>query len=140
LKTMPRLVDNGGLLRLYMVCLAIELLHGFGLTVASLIIYADPSVAGLKSFIPLWALLVYVVTNVALIVYGVALFGVMAKKRRVAIVNNMAFNTLSVLFIVGWHVLGEKSFLGTFVDSLPGLVGLAYFCLSRRVGNTNTLA
>jgi hypothetical protein len=57
-----------------MVGLAAELAHGLMLTIGSLIIYADPSLAGLDSFIPLCALLIYVVGNLGLLAYGVVVF------------------------------------------------------------------
>src|SRR5262249_41885535 len=37
----------------------------------------NPSLAGLDSFIPLWALLIYVITNLGLVAYGVVLFVLM---------------------------------------------------------------
>jgi hypothetical protein len=120
----------------YMVVLAYLLLHGAGLTVASIVIYAHPAAAGLHSFVPLSFLLFYVITNVILIFYAVLLFVLMARRRKSAIVNNIVFNILSVVFLVSWHILGEKSNAGTFVDSVPGLAGAAYFLLSRRVRNT----
>lgn len=134
----PPLAGNRGWLLVYIICLAIELVHGLGLTVATLIIYGNPSLAGLHSFVPLWALLVYVVTNIALVAYGVVVLVLMAKKRKAAIINNIAFNILSVAVVVCWHFIGAKSHLGTILDSLPGLVGLAYVCRSRRVRNTFT--
>ena len=132
----PLLVGNRGWLLIYMVCLVAQLVHGLGLTIASLIIYANPSLAGLDSFIPLWALLVYVVSNLGLIAYGVVLFVLMLRKRKAAIPNNIAFNALSVAFLISWFFLGAKSPVGTVVDSLPGLAGIAYFSCSRRVRNT----
>jgi drug/metabolite transporter (DMT)-like permease len=128
----------GGWLRVYVVALAILLLHGLGLTVAAIIIYANPSIAGLHTFIPLASLLVYVVTNLVLAGYTVVLYVQMFKRRRSAIVNNLVFNTLSVVFVMAWLFLGEKSHLGTVIDVLPGLVGCCYFLMSRRVRNTFT--
>lgn len=115
----PPLAGNRGWLLVYIICLAIELVHGLGLTVAALIIYGNPSLAGLHSFVPLWALLVYVVTNIALVAYGVVVLVLMAKKRKAAIINNIAFNILSVAVVVCWHFIGAKSHLGTILDSLP---------------------
>jgi hypothetical protein len=123
-----------------MVGLAAELAHGLMLTIGSLIIYADPSLAGLDSFIPFWALLIYVVSNLGLLTYGAVLFALMLRKRRAAIVNNILFNALSVGFLVSWFILGAKSPVGTVVDSLPGLAAIAYFARSRRVRNTFTSA
>jgi hypothetical protein len=60
----------------------------------------------------------------------------MLKRRKEAIVHNLIFNVLSVLSLVSWHFLGEKSLVGTVVDSLPALVGLSYIARSRRVRAT----
>lgn len=125
-----------GWLLVYVLGLAVLLVHGAALTIASIVIYAHPAAAGLHSFVPLGFLLLYVTTNIALIIYAIFLFLLMARRRRSAIINNIVFNLLSVAFLVTWHVFGEKSNLGTFVDAVPGLVGAAYFMLSRRVRNT----
>jgi hypothetical protein len=108
------------------------------LTIGSLIIYANPSLAGLDSFIPLWALLIYVLSNLALVAYGIVLFVLMLTRRRAAIANNILFNVLTVTFLLSWFSLGAKSPIGTLVDSLPALVAVAYFSRSRRVRNTYT--
>ena len=125
-----------GWLLVYIAGLAVLLVHGAALTIASIVIYAHPAAAGLHSFVPLSFLLLYVTTNIILIVYAIFLFILMARRRRSAIVHNIVFNLLSVAFLVAWHVFSEKSDLGTVVDSLPCLVGAAYFMLSRRVSNT----
>jgi uncharacterized protein DUF2569 len=125
-----------GWLLLYAFGLAAELAHGLALTIASVVIYSRPSLAGLHSFIPLWALLIYVVGNLCLVAYGVVLFVLMRKGRKDAIAHNIAFNALSIAFLVIWFSLGAKSPIGTVVDSLPGLAGIAYFARSRRVRNT----
>jgi hypothetical protein len=130
------LVGNRGWLLIYIVCLVAQLVHDLALTIASVIIYADPSSAGRGSSIPLGALLVYVVSNLGLVAYGVVLLVLMRAKRRAAIANNMLFNALAVVFLMFWFFLGAKSPIGTVVDSLPGLVGIAYFSRSRRVRNT----
>lgn len=129
-----------GWLLLYMIGLAVELAHGLALTIGSLVIYAKPSLAGLHSFIPLWALLIYVVSNLGLVAYGMVLFALMSRARRTAIANNIIFNTLSIAFLVVWFFLGAKSPIGTVVDSLPALAAIAYFSRSRRVRNTFTNA
>ena len=123
-----------------MVGLAAELAHGLALTIGSLVIYAGPSLEGVHSVIPWWALLIYVVSNVGLLAYGVALFMLMSRERRAAIAHNILFNALSVAFLVTWFFLSAKSPIGTVVDSLPGLVAIAYFSCSRRVRNTFTNA
>jgi hypothetical protein len=125
-----------GWLLVYIAGLAVMLVHGAALTIGSIVIYADPAAAGLHSFVPLGFLLLYVTTNIILIVYAIFLFVLMARRRRSAIMHNIVFNLLSVAFLVTWHVFGEKSNFGTLVDSIPGLVGAAYFMLSRRVRNT----
>jgi hypothetical protein len=135
-----RLVGIRGWLLLYIVGLAAELAHGLALTIGSLVIYAKPSLAGLHSFIPLWALLIYVVSNLGLVAYGVVLFALMAKERKAAIAHNILFNALSIVFLLTWFFLSAKSPIGTVVDSLPGLAAIAYFSRSRRVRNTFTKA
>ena len=125
-----------GWLLVYVVALAVLLVHGSALTIGSVVIYAHPAAAGLHSFVPLGFLLLYVTTNTILIIYAIFLFILMARRRRSAIMHNIVFNLLSVAFLVIWHVFGEKSNFGTVVDSVPGLVGAAYFMLSRRVRNT----
>ncbi len=134
----PRLVGIRGWLLLYMVGLAAEIAHGLALTIGSLVIYSKPSLAGLHSFVPLWALLIYVISNLGLIAYGVVLFGLMSRERKAAIAHNILFNALSVAFLVIWFVLSAKSPIGTVADSLPALAAIAYFSRSRRVRNTFT--
>jgi Protein of unknown function (DUF2569) len=125
-----------GWLLVYMAVLVILFFHGIGLTVASIAIYADPSAAGLHSFVSLSSLLFYVGSNLVLAIYTVRLFVLMLRRRRTAIINNLLFNALSVVFLVSWHFLGEKSNVGTLVDTLPNLAGIAYILWSRRVRNT----
>ncbi len=125
-----------GWLLVYVAGLAVLLMHGAALTIGSIVIYAHPAAAGLHSFVPLGFLLLYVMTNIILIAYAIFLFVLMARRRRSAIMHNIVFNLLSVAFLVTWHVFGEKSNFGTLVDSVPGLVGAAYFMLSRRVRDT----
>jgi Protein of unknown function (DUF2569) len=126
----------GGWLWAYVIALAVLLLHGMGLTVAVIVIYSNQSTTSLHTFLPLGSLLVYVITNSILIFYTVLLFFLVFRKRHAAIVNNIAFNVLSILFVIGWHFLGEKSLVGTVIDATPGLVGLWYFLVSKRVRNT----
>lgn len=127
-----------GWLLVYIAALAVLLLHGAGLTIASIVIYAHPA-AGLHSFVPLSSLLFYVITNVILILYTVVLFILISQRRRSAIMNNIIFDILSITFLVAWHLIGEKSTVGTLVDSAPSLVGAAYILLSRRVRSTFTI-
>jgi hypothetical protein len=139
--------ESGGIrgwLLVYVVVLAFLTVHGIALTIASIIIYSKPSaglatVAPLKSFSPLSSLLFYVITNVLLVIYAVVLYILMFQRRKAAIAHNIAFNALSVLLLVAWHFVGEKSNIGTFVDALPNLVSLWYFLVSKRVRNTFTI-
>jgi hypothetical protein len=115
-----------------------EGIRGIELTVAAIIIFSDPSIAGLHSFVPLGSLLFYVITNAIAASYTIVLFFLMFRNRHSAIVNNIIFNALSVSFVVAWRFSGEKSHVGTVVDVLPGLVGLCYFFTSKRVRKTFT--
>lgn len=125
-----------GWLLIYVIMLAILLIHGLGLTVASIIVYYQPSLADLDTFGPFSSLLVYVISNLILAAYTIVLYRLMYKKKKAAILHNHIFNLLSILFLIGWNILGLKSDFGTFVDSLPGLVGIGYFLVSKRVRNT----
>jgi hypothetical protein len=125
-----------GWLVVYLVALAGLAAHGLELTVASLIIGADPSLAGLTSFVPVPALVFYVASNAVLILYTVFLFVLMVRRRRSAIAHNVVFNALSVAFLLGWHLLHMKSTLGVTIDIVPNLVMAAYMVTSRRVRRT----
>lgn len=81
-----------------MVGLVLEALHGLGLTVGAIVIYSDPGLAGLTSFVPLGGLLFYVMTNVVLAVYTAFVLALMIRRRKTAIIHNIALNCLSVLF------------------------------------------
>lgn len=133
-----KLVGVRGWLLLYMLGLAAELAHGLALTIGSMVIYIRPSLAGLHSFIPLWALVIYVVSNLGLVAYGLVLFVLMSTGRKAAIAHNIVFNVLSIAFLVVWFSLSAKSPVGTVIDALPGLAAIAYFTRSRRVRNTFT--
>ena len=134
----PALVGISGWLLVYVVGLAMELAHGLALTIGSVVIYSKPSLAGLNSFIPLWALLIYVISNLGLLAYGVALFVLMSRERKSAITHTIVFNALSIAFLLVWFSLSAKSPFGTIVDSLPGMLAIGYFVRSRRVRNTFT--
>jgi hypothetical protein len=125
-----------GWLLVYIVVLAFLGLHGAGLTAASIVIYAHPAAAGLHSSISLISLLFYVTTNVILILYTAVLFILMSRRLRSAIINNVIFNISSIVFLVAWHLIGDKSNVGTLVDSAPNLVSAAYILLSGRVRST----
>jgi hypothetical protein len=120
----------------YIAVVAGLLAHAALLTVGAIVVYSDPAAAGLRSFVPLGALLFYAATNVGLILYGAVLFVMMRRRRRSFIANNVVFNLLSVAFLLAWHLIGEKSNIGTLIDSAPNLVGAAYILLSRRVRST----
>jgi hypothetical protein len=109
------------------------LFHGLALTVASIIIYADPSVAGLTEFVPLPVRLFYVVTNVLLILYTIVLYVLMLSRKQSAIAHNVIFNILSVVFLVAWHFLDMKSMHGTVVDAVPNIVCSVYIPRFQRV-------
>ena len=128
-----------GWLLVYIVALVLLMMHGLGLTLAASIIYIHPSFSGSHPFVSLGDLLFYVVTNVALAVYTVVLLVLMARRRKSAITHNIIFNLASILFVVSWQVLGEKSVVGTFVDSLPGLIGFLYISRSECVRQTFTV-
>lgn len=128
-----------GWLLVYVIALVYLLLHGLGLTLAAIIIYSNPSIAGLHSFVPLSSLLFYVITNIVLASYSIVLFFLMYRKRQSAIANNIIFNAISVVFVIAWLSMGTKSHLGTVVDVLPGLIGGSYFLVSKRVRSTFTL-
>ena len=129
----------GGWLLVYMIASGALLLHEIQLSVGAIIIYVDPSIAGLRTFVPLGSLLFYEATNVVLAALTVVAYSLMFRRRRAAIAANIALNTLSVSFLVPWHFLGMKSQAGTVIDALPGLIGLWYFLVSKRVRNTFAL-
>jgi hypothetical protein len=133
------LVGIRGWLFGYVIMLGVQALHSFGLTIAALIIKARPSLAGLNSFLPLPSLVFYEVSNLFLVLYTVALYVLMVKRRKSAIVNNVICNALAVVFLACWHLLGMKSGLGMILDSLPSVVGVCYILASRRVRNTFVL-
>lgn len=116
--------------------MVLSAVHGLGLTVGAIVIYAHPSLAGLTSFVPLGSLLFNVVANAVVAVYTAVVLALMIRRRKAAIVHGIILDCLIVLFLVSWHLLGEKSSLGTVLDSLPGLLGLAYILRSRRVRRT----
>jgi hypothetical protein len=126
----------GGLLAVYVVVVGIGFLHGLGLTVASVIINANPSHAGLSAPLPWGYVAFYLVGNVILAAYAVVLVRLIAKKRKSAIAHNAVYGILTIIFLAAWHFLGMKSLVGTVVDSLPGVVGILYFALSARVKET----
>jgi hypothetical protein len=123
------------LLLVYLIALIPFTVHGSVLTVGSVVVYAHSSATG-HSHVPLSSLVFYLITNITLILYVIYLFILMSRRRKAAIAHNVVFNVLAVVFLVIWHVIGEKSSTGTIVDSIPNLVAAAYFLLSRRVRKT----
>ena len=131
----PELPRIRGLLLVYFIALTIFFVHNSFLTVGSIVAYSHSSATG-SHHIPVGSLIYYVISNATLLVYVIYLFILMKQRRRSAIMHNIAFNILSVVFLVTWHAIGEKSTTGTIVDSIPSLVIAVYFLLSRRVRKT----
>lgn len=129
-----------GLLIVYLIAIAVFTLHTALLTTGSVVVYAHSVATGSHPHVSLSFLVFYVVTNIALIFYVVYLFILMSRRRRSAIPHNIVFNVMAVVFLLSWHVVGEKSNIGTLIDSVPNLVGAGYFLLSRRVRNTFVVA
>jgi len=125
-----------GWLAVYLVALAGLALHGLALTIASLIIAADPSLVGLTSFVPATALTFYVASNASLILYTVVLYVLMRKRKRSAVAHNVVFNILSLATLVGWHAMGMKSAVGLAIDAIPPVLMASYFVTSGRVRRT----
>jgi hypothetical protein len=126
----------GGLLAVYLVVLGLVVVHGLGLTVAAVVVNANPSLGGLREPIPWSYIAFYIVTNVIVAAYAVVLMLLIVKKRKRAVVHNAGYAILTIIFLVIWHFLGMKSVLGVVIDSMPGLVGMLYFALSARVRET----
>lgn len=132
----PRRV--GGLLAVYVVALGILIVHGLGLTVAAVIVNANPSLAGLDEPLGWGHIAFYAATNAILIAYTAVVMRAILAHRRSAIVHNAALAVLTVVVLVIWHLLGMKSLIGVVVDSAPGLVGIVYLARSERVAQTLT--
>lgn len=111
-------------------------MHQLELTVGSIVFYFNPSLIGETSFIPLYALIFYVTTNIIDLAYIIVLFVLFFKKRKSAIKNTVIYGIISVLTLISWHLLGEKSSFGTILDSLLGIIGTCYFLTSGRVRRT----
>ena len=82
-----------GWLLVYMIGLATQALHGLGLTLGAIVIFADPGRAGLTSLEPIGPLLFYVITNIILAGYTAVLLSLMVRRRRAAIVNGVVLNS-----------------------------------------------
>jgi hypothetical protein len=132
-RSAPRL---GGLLVGYVVVLVVLLIHGIGLTVAALVIDANPSLVGRTELGPVSHVVFYVVTNCLIVVYTLILLWLIFTKRRAAIIHNYLYCAISIGSLFAWNALGMKSPIGTFIDSLPSVVGILYFATSTRVKRT----
>jgi hypothetical protein len=128
----------GGWLLLYVIGRAGLLVHQLQLTVGAIVIYADPALAGLRTFVPLSALLLYQATNWLLVGMTVVAFVLIRRRSGAAISVNLALSGVWLVALVVWQFLGLKSPAGTIIDATPALFGLWYFLTSRRVRNTFT--
>lgn len=142
---MPHAATGGppgisGWLLVYVIGRVGLLLHQLQLTVGALVIFADPAVAGLRTFVPLASLLIYEATNWLLVGLTVVALLLIRRKSRAAISVNLALSGLWLAALVIWQFLGLKSPAGTIIDATPALFGLWYFVVSRRVRNTFTQA
>jgi hypothetical protein len=128
----------GGWLLVYVLARAGLLLHQLQLTIGAIVIYADPAAAGLRTFVPLGALILYEVTNWLLVGLTVLAFVLIRRKSPTAIAVNVVLSGLWLVALVAWQFLGLKSPAGTIIDATPAILGLGYFLRSRRVRNTFT--
>jgi len=128
----------GGWLLIYVIGRAGLLLHQLQLTVGAIVIYADPALAGLRTFVPLSALLLYEATNWLLVGMTVVAFVLIRRRSPAAISVNLALSGLWLAALIAWQFFGLKSPAGTVIDATPALFGLWYFLTSRRVRNTFT--
>lgn len=127
-----------GWLLIYVIGRAGLLLHQLQLTVGAIVIFADPAVAGLRTFVPLSAFLLYEATNWLLVGLTVLAFVLICRRGRAAIWVDLALSGLWLAALVGWQFLGLKSPAGTIIDATPAVFGLWYFLTSTRVRNTFT--
>ena len=122
----------------YVVVLGILIVHGLGLSIASIVVNANPSIGGLEEPVPWINIAFYVATNVMLAVYTAVVMVLILRRRRSAVVHNAVFALATTVCLVVWHLLGMKSTLGVIVDSLPGLLGAVYLMWSPHVRKTLT--
>ena len=128
----------GGWLLIYVIGRTGLLLHQLQLTIGAIVIFADPAVAGRRTFVPLSAFLVYEATNWLLVGLTVLAFVLIRRRSRAAIWVNLALSGLWLAALVVWQFLGLKSPAGTIIDATPALLGIGYFLTSTRVRNTFT--
>jgi hypothetical protein len=131
-------VGIGGWLLIYVIGRVGLLLHQLQLTVGAIVIFADPTVAGLRTFVPLGSLLFYEATNWLLVGFTIAALVLIRRRTPAAIPVNLALSGLWLAALIVWQFLGLKSPAGTVIDAIPALFGLWYFASSRRVRNTFT--
>jgi hypothetical protein len=84
------------------------LVHQLQLTVGAVVIYADPALAGLLTFVPLSALLLYEATNWLLVGLTVVAFVLIRKRRVAAISVNLALSGLWLAALVVWQFPGTE--------------------------------
>src|SRR5690606_19318683 len=109
----------GGFLAAYVVVLILLIVHGLGLSVAAIIVNANPSLGGLSAPKPWSHIAYYVVSNVALAAYTVVILWLIVRRRRAAIPHNAIWAVLTVAGLVSWYALGMKSAIGVAIDSVP---------------------
>jgi hypothetical protein len=100
------------------------------------VIYADPAVAGRRTFVPLGPFLFYEATNWLLVGLTVLAFVLIRRKSPTAIAANLVLSAAWLVALVVWQFIGLKSPIGTIIDATPAILGLGYFLRSRRVRNT----
>jgi Protein of unknown function (DUF2569) len=128
----------GGWLLVYVIGRVALLPHQLQLTLGAIVIFADPAVAGLRTYVPLSSLLLYEATNWLLVGLTVVALVLIRRRSRAAIPVNLALSGLWFAALVVWQFLGLKSPAGTIIDATPALFGLWYFLTSKRVRNTFT--
>ena len=100
-----------GWLLVYVIGRAGLLLYQLQLTVGAVVIYADPAVAGLRTFVPLSAFLLYEATNWLLVGLTVLAFVLIRRRSRTAIAVNLALSGLWLATLVVWQFLGVNGHL-----------------------------
>ena len=128
----------GGWLLVYVIARVGLLVHQLQLTIGAVVIFADPAVAGLRTFAPLSSLLLYEATNWLLVGLTIVALLLIRRRRRAAVSVNLVLCGLWIMALVVWQFLGLKSPAGTIIDATPALFGLWYFLTSTRVRNTFT--
>jgi hypothetical protein len=112
------------------------LLHQLQLTIGAAVIFTDPAVAGLRTFVPLSSLLFYEATNWLLVGLTVAALISIRRRSPAAIPVNLVLSGARLIALIVWQFLGLKSPIGTTIDATPALFAVWYFLTSKRVRNT----